>query len=128
MTPEAKVRNPVVAWAKRQGWGHIRMTFRPGVETAWPDDQFLLPDGKAVFIEFKRPGKEPTPKQYGKLRKANELGFYADWFDNADAARAFLTFCLATPAIHGAGRGFPKDALLRWTAIEAGRPKDINHP
>lgn len=128
MTPEAKVRNPVVAWAKRQGWEHIRMTFRPGVTSGFPDDQFLLPGGKAVFIEFKRPGKEPTPLQYSKLRKANELGFYADWFDNADTARAFLTFALATPAVYGAGRGFSKDTLQRWASLEARWPQNVDNP
>lgn len=122
MTPEAKVRNPVVTWAKRQGWMHVRMSFRPGVTAGVPDDLFLLPGGRAVFIEFKRPGKAPTALQFEKLRKANELGFYAEWFDNADTARAFLTYALATPAVHAPGSGFSKDVLQRWATAEAGRP------
>jgi len=116
MTPEAKVRNPVVKWARQQGWMHVRMAFRPGVAAGIPDDFFMLPGGRAVFIEFKAPGKTPTPLQYSKLRKANELGFHADWFDNADTARAFLAYAMATPAVHVAGSRFFKDPLQRGFA------------
>lgn len=32
-------------------------------ETGWPDRMFLIPGGRPLFIEFKRPGGEPDPKQ-----------------------------------------------------------------
>lgn len=94
MTPEAKVRDPVVRWAKRQGVVYQRLSFRPGVTAGLPDDLFLLPRGLAFFIEFKRPGGTPTPLQAHKLAKLNELGFRAEWFDNSDAACAALAQAL----------------------------------
>lgn len=31
--------------------------------TGWPDRLFFIPGGRPLFIEFKRPGEEPGPKQ-----------------------------------------------------------------
>lgn len=90
MTPEAKVRDPVVKWAKANGIGHIRLSFRPGVTVGWPDDLFLIPGGVTVMLEFKRPGKVPTPIQLNKLTAANKLGFACGWFDDSRAAIVFL--------------------------------------
>ncbi len=103
-TPEGRVRDPVVRFAKARGVIHIRMAFRPGVTAGCPDDLFLIPGGLALFIEFKRPGKEPTPLQAHKLEKMRELGFAAIWTDSADQARAAITQALDTAALHGARR------------------------
>jgi len=89
-TPESKVRDPVVKWAKAQGIMHVRMAMRPGVASGVPDDLFLLHGGHAVFIEFKRPGKEPTPIQTAKLLRLRDLGFFAVWADDSAAAIAVL--------------------------------------
>src|SRR5690606_14277269 len=32
-------------------------------ETGYPDRLFLIPGGRPLFIEFKRPGERPTPRQ-----------------------------------------------------------------
>lgn len=32
-------------------------------DTGWPDFIFFIPGGRPLFIEFKRPGQEPSPKQ-----------------------------------------------------------------
>lgn len=107
MTPENKVRAPVLKFAKRSGIGHIRLAFRRGATSGWPDDLFLFSRGRAVFIEFKRLGKKPTPLQQHKLETARELGFTAEWFDNSDAARAFLASILDFSPVHGAGLRAP---------------------
>lgn len=93
-TPESKVRDPVVRWAKSQGIGHVRMSFRPGVRQGIPDDLFLLPGGVAVFVEFKRPGKRPTPLQASRIEKLRSLGFQAEWFDSSREAIAYLLMAL----------------------------------
>lgn len=96
-TPESKVRDPVVKWAKAHGIMHIRMSFRPGVRVGVPDDLFLwkrLPgerSGVPAFIEFKRPGKEPTQIQYARLAALQAQGYLAVWFDDADRAIAWLS-------------------------------------
>lgn len=95
-TPEAKVRDPVVKWAKGKGILHIRLSFRPGVRVGAPDDLFLLRrvagarTGIPCFAEFKRPGKEPTAIQAARLEALREQGYHASWFDNADDAIAWL--------------------------------------
>lgn len=89
-TPEAKVRNPVVKWAKAQGILHQRQSYRPGVKQAFPDDVFLLPGGRPYYIEFKRPGKQPTPLQQHRIDSLKEIGYDADYFDNTQTAIAAL--------------------------------------
>lgn len=99
MTPEARVRNPVVKFAKQQGCGHIRMSFLPGAKAGYPDDQFLIPGGRPLFWEFKRPGKEPTPLQYERIRELRSLGYDAGWSDNSDAAREAISRAMAGASI-----------------------------
>ncbi len=89
MTPEAQVRSPTVKWARNHDIMHVRMSFRPGVAAGIPDDLFLH-GGKIVFIEFKRPGKEPTPLQWAKIHALRKQGFTAEWFDNSAEAIQFL--------------------------------------
>ena len=55
----------------------------------YPDRCFLLP-GRPAWIEFKRPGKKPTPLQYYRLWEMNQLGYDATWSDNEDNAVAWI--------------------------------------
>jgi len=95
-TPEAKVRDPVIKYAERLGIVHIRLYFGPGMHTGWPDDIFLIYDGKPLFMEFKAPGKEPTKKQLYRLKTLWSLGYCAEWVDNPDVGRQHLLFYLET--------------------------------
>jgi len=85
MTPEAKVRNPVVKWAKAHGILHIRMHMGRGTAAGWPDDLFIK-DGVVVLIEFKRPGKAPTPLQWRRLTMLAQAGMRSFTYDDAEAA------------------------------------------
>lgn len=49
-----------------------------------PDRIELLPGGKIRFMEFKRPGENPTPLQKFWLKKLNELGFEAIVYDGQE--------------------------------------------
>jgi len=89
-TPESKVRDHVVKWAKAHGIGHVRLCFRPGVRQGVPDDLFLLGNGVAVFVEFKRPGKQPTAIQEKRLVELEEYGFLAFWADDPAPAIELL--------------------------------------
>lgn len=66
MTPEARVRNTVVAYARSRGCLHIRMHMGRGARTGWPDDLFIF-DGRVMFIEFKAPGGAATRMQQRAL-------------------------------------------------------------
>lgn len=81
MTPEAAVRNPCLAMAKRAGFveahddlnnffgetGHAgvhkRMHFGHGAANGWPDDLFLFRDGHHWWVEFKGEDGEATAIQ-----------------------------------------------------------------
>jgi hypothetical protein len=80
-TPEARVRAPVIRWAKANGFLHFRLSFRPGVARGLPDDLFVTPFGVHVWAEFKRPGKCPTELQMTRLVRLQERGVAAFWCD-----------------------------------------------
>lgn len=89
-TPEAKVRDPVVKWAKANGFLHHRMSFRPGVRAGVPDDVFILPGGVHVWIEFKAPDKKPTALQMHRIKQLLAHGVIARWADDPEVAIDFL--------------------------------------
>lgn len=89
-TPEAKVRDPVVKYAKEIGYLHFRMSFRIGVRQACPDDLFISPQGVPVFIEFKAPGKEPTKLQQHRLKELRLQKVCAVACDNVEWGKAVL--------------------------------------
>ena len=63
----------------------------PG-NTGVPDRMVLGPRGFVAFVEFKLPGKTPTPKQAWWLDLLRGMGHVAFWSDNAvGAARAVRT-------------------------------------
>ena len=47
----------------------------------WPDTM-ILKDGKAIFIEFKRPGKKARALQEYRMKKIREKGFEAMVIDD----------------------------------------------
>ena len=53
-------------------------------------DQLFLKNRIAAFVEFKAPGKKPTPLQAKFLRERREDGFDAEWFDNVEKCLAWL--------------------------------------
>lgn len=89
-TPESKVRDKVVGWAKRNNFLHQRMSFRIGVRQAFPDDLFVAPGGIHVWVEFKRAGAEPTPLQYDRLEKMQAHGCVAFWCNDVAEGIAAL--------------------------------------
>lgn len=98
MTPESKVRDPTVRWAKQHDIGHVRMAMRIGVAVGVPDDLFLLPNGWSIWIEFKAKGKKPSPKQYEKIAEALRRRHYAMWTDDkAEAIRALAEMLTWAP-------------------------------
>jgi hypothetical protein len=49
-----------------------------------PDRIVFLPGGRTVFVELKRPGKEPRAGQYRALNRKKALGFEAHWADTKE--------------------------------------------
>ena len=75
---EQDVIDPVVEWAKDNGIVCIKFT--PRGDVGWPDHVFILPlHGTHIWIEFKRPGKKPTPLQAHRIETINKQGGFAYW-------------------------------------------------
>jgi hypothetical protein len=88
---EAAIQKRAIAYAKKLGATPIRMVFRPGVTAGWPDVLFLFPNGVSVWVEFKAPGKKPSPLQQYRIRELRGLGQHVYVCDNFDTARETLT-------------------------------------
>lgn len=70
-------------------YGILCLKQRP-IEGGYPDRLYLLPVGIPVFIEFKRPGEEPTERQLYRLNDLLRHNTIAGWTDSFDAAACFL--------------------------------------
>jgi tryptophanase len=55
-----------------------------------PDRLVLLPGGRAVFVELKAVGKEPTPIQLLQHKKIKALGFQVLVIDSKEKVDAFI--------------------------------------
>lgn len=114
-SPESKVRDPAVKWWKGLGYKHIRFAFRRGVTSGWPDDLFLVPGGTPMFIEFKGPGKVPTPLQQQRAVELWEQGYDVCWTDSTDAAKRTLLSRVGATAVYGTCQG-PSGGPACWRA------------
>lgn len=101
-TREAKVRDPVVRYAHSLKIRTIRMYFGPGVQTAWPDDLFLIPGGVPLFLEAKAPGEKPSKKQDLKIKYLRDDGYNVNWYDSVEEGKKLVDAALWEA--HVAGR------------------------
>lgn len=58
---ESSIERRVVREAEKLGVYALKLAATG--DTGWPDRLFLMPNGATLFIEFKRPGYLPRPKQ-----------------------------------------------------------------
>jgi hypothetical protein len=87
MTLERDVITPVNCWADDNDIEYEKVIF---VTDGYPDWIYFLPNGLAVWIEYKRPGKEPNPLQQYRLDLLVARDHLAYWTDNTDVAIAIL--------------------------------------
>ena len=94
-------RHPAVARAWRQNSGAGMLTRRSGAASQWirfgfkgqPDVCGYLNDGRALFVEVKKPSGEVTPEQAEFLQSARSAGcvaFVARSVDDVDAGLGFV--------------------------------------
>ena len=83
--PEATIERRIRERALRELGVFVPKLVVPG-ETGFPDRFALVPGGRPVFMEIKRPGRQPDPKQDYWLERLRKLGYYASWFDDVDMA------------------------------------------
>lgn len=81
------------------GFGVISIKFKIPNRRNAPDRLFLCSNGRAAFIEFKRPGEKPRRGQYAFLQVLREMGYPAIWADNREAAIEFVQGVANLPAV-----------------------------
>lgn len=90
MTPEARVRNTVVAYARSRGCLHLRMHMGRGARSGWPDDLFFNRMGQPLFVEFKRPGGTATRMQRRALANLDAHKVCAVVCDDVDLGKRLI--------------------------------------
>lgn len=90
---EVDIEDAVVTWAKKRKFLTPKVKF---VEAGYPDRLFVSPYGHTIFIEFKKPGEEPSPIQYHRLEELRKRGVPATWCDNVHEAIGILNAALET--------------------------------
>jgi hypothetical protein len=69
-----------------QALGCIAVKFEDPAHIGAPDRLILTPRGRAVFLEFKRPGETPGAHQVRYMDRLHAMGFLVGWADNYDSA------------------------------------------
>lgn len=76
---ESEVEKPACKLFESRGW--IRIKIALAQKKGWPDN-FFGRRGRAIFVEFKRPGEEPTKQQRKRHKELREHGFSVFLIDN----------------------------------------------
>lgn len=82
---EADVIGNIKDWCKARAVRVVRLSMRPGVETGLPDLVICVP-GAPFWLETKKPGEKPDPKQEHVIGELRALGYDVDWCDNSSYA------------------------------------------
>lgn len=71
---ESQIQRKIIQRYKKQGYIVVKLSITnpPGFP-----DLMLLKDGKASFVEVKRPGQQPRPLQEYRLKELRDAGFDA---------------------------------------------------
>jgi sulfur relay (sulfurtransferase) complex TusBCD TusD component (DsrE family) len=85
---ESEIEQSVVDWWQRQGGMVLKLNVigRKG----WPDRMFLDYNGRAIFIEFKRPAEKSRALQAHIHKLLKSRGFQVYVCDNAGDAKKIL--------------------------------------
>jgi hypothetical protein len=107
MTPEGRLLASIKKYCNEQGIQLIRLAFRQGMETGWPDLCVLIPGGKPLFMELKAPGKKTTARQLYKIRQLAEAGYDVEVHDQSDTAIRAISQRMDTLGRSGVSRRTP---------------------
>lgn len=85
---EKEIEKRVKTYAESKGWLTRKWT-SPG-HSFVPDQIFIRPDGKVIFIEFKQLGKKPTPGQLREHEKLRNHGCLVYVIDSVESGKALV--------------------------------------
>jgi len=81
---ENPIENKVASIAKAMGVPSLKLNLRGN--RGWPDRLFLVPGGRPLLIEFKRPGDDLRPLQEHRKETLQDLGYDFEAHDEVKAA------------------------------------------
>jgi hypothetical protein len=81
---ENPIENKVASIAKAMGVPSLKMNLRGN--RGWPDRLFLIPGGRPLFIEMKRPGDDLRPLQEHRRETLQNLGYDVEVHDDVKPA------------------------------------------
>ena len=85
MTLEANIERRACTRALRElGVRSLKLNVRG--QTGWPDRLFMIPGGRPLFIEFKRPGGELSARQQYMIKMIKHRGYEVQVHDTIDGA------------------------------------------
>ena len=84
---ETEIEAPASDFAETRGWMQCKIMKLS--KRAWPDRLFIR-RGRVIFIEFKRPGEEPTQQQLYRHNQIRAHGVEVFWTDNLERAKEIL--------------------------------------
>lgn len=74
------------AWEHAESKGWFRTKIMRTSKAGFPDHIFVR-DGVVIFVEFKRPGENPTPQQKKRMWQLRKHGARVEVIDNMKKAR-----------------------------------------
>lgn len=86
---ERDIEQPFVKWCKQVGIKVKKKNFADQL-----DRWLMVPGGAPIIIEFKAPGKKPTPLQQREIDELWALGYAVKWFAEIEAAIAWVLHML----------------------------------
>lgn len=85
--PEDLIEKSAVGVAKLAGWISYKVSWLG--QRGAPDRVFMR-KGRCVWIEFKRPGEEPTVQQYRMAERMRDAGLEVHWTDSVEGCMRVL--------------------------------------
>ena len=103
---EKDVERYLIAVVRKAG-GMCLKFVSPGWSGA-PDRLVLLPKGRAIFVEVKRPGEKARPLQERRRQQLSKMGFLAEVVDTKKAVDELLrSFSFGANPLREEDRGDP---------------------
>lgn len=84
---ERDIERPANKFAKQHGWFHAKLRF---LDKRGAMDDLYIRDGHVIFVEFKRPGKEPTKQQQERAAEMRLFGAKIHAVDTLEKALALF--------------------------------------
>lgn len=88
---EKQVEQYLTKQVKSFGGLSLKLTSIIGI----PDRLVLLPGGRCVFVELKRPGEKPRKVQMLRMKQLRKLGFKTDVADSYESIDELLSEVMA---------------------------------